>query len=72
MPPFVLEGKHQVTRPALDVDWTLSDDWPPELRFRELWNQMLKDIFVTWQICYLQKLGEFACSGCALQRQDHL
>jgi hypothetical protein len=42
LPPFVLEGPHEV-RPDLDVDWTLSDNWDLELQRREERNQLIKD-----------------------------
>ncbi len=43
MPPFVLEGVHEV-RPELDVDWTLCpEDWNTELRLRKVRTEMVKE-----------------------------
>ena len=45
--PVVLEGKHQLTRPELDVDWTLAPgNWDLELQRREKRSQMIKDQLV--------------------------
>ena len=42
--PVVLEGKHELTRPELDVDWTLAEgNWDLELQRREQRNKMIKD-----------------------------
>ena len=43
LPPFVLEGEHEV-RPELDVDWTLCpEDWEKELRLRKVRNELIKE-----------------------------
>ena len=41
LPPFVMEGRHEVT-PELDVDWTLCHDWDTELVRRNERNRLIK------------------------------
>jgi hypothetical protein len=53
MPPFVLEGPHEVS-PELDVDWTLApDNWDHECSRRHERNTLIKDQLLSGRnACY--------------------
>ena len=47
LPPYVLNYKHEVS-PELDLDWTrCPEDWPKELRLREVRNGLIKDTLLS-------------------------
>ena len=58
LPPFVLEGPHEV-KPELDVDWTrCPEDWEQELRLRKVRNEMIKEKLLAGKtVCFRSSGG---------------
>ena len=66
LPPFVLEGAHEVT-PELDVDWTLCpEDWEKELRLRHQRNLLIKEKLLEGKsVCFRSSGNSLAPRVCS-------